>query len=86
MIIDVTAPVELVPIKNLPELSIRALSVPPADTETVSALGKNIPVLLSPLGLIDGALVEPEPTDTELAVTIPVVFTLLEAPTPTPVN
>jgi hypothetical protein len=44
--------------------------VPPVDAAKVSALGKKIPVLESPLGLIDGAAADPAET-----VVIPDAFT-----------
>jgi hypothetical protein len=41
----------------------------------VSADGKKIPVLLSPLGLMDGALVVPAETTYDVAVTTPTTLT-----------
>ena len=64
----------------LPLESIVILAVPLVDAEIVSAAGKNIPVLLSPDGVIDGALVLPADTvltpDTTrlVAVAIPKVL------------
>jgi hypothetical protein len=70
---------------------MRAASAPPSPNAIVSALGKNIPVSLSPVGLIDGAATVPAatvviPTTTIppasiltplLAVTIPIESTLV---------
>jgi hypothetical protein len=55
----------------LPLESIVILEVPPVDAAIVSALGKNIPVLESPDGLIDGADVVPADTTILVEVIIP---------------
>ena len=68
----------------LPLESIVILEVPPVDAAIVSALGKNIPVLESPDGLIDGADVVP--ADTTILVEVIIPETLIpEDPKVTPV-
>jgi hypothetical protein len=67
-----------VPIANLPEESILIDSTPPSANAIVSGDGKNIPVLESPVGLMDGAAVVPAATTTPPeAVTMPLIFRLL---------
>jgi hypothetical protein len=50
--------------------------VPPVDAARVSALGKKIPVLESPLGLIDGAAADPAETVVIPEALIPVTVIL----------
>ena len=61
--------VEDVPTKSLPLESNLAASAPPSLNAMVSAAGKNIPVLLSPVGLIDGSAVVPAPIVKVVAAT-----------------
>ena len=49
----------LVPIPTSPEASILMLSTPPSVKAMVSAAGKNIPVFVSPVLVMDGAVSEP---------------------------
>ena len=49
----------VVPTKTLPPESIRIASAPPSAKAIVSAAGKNIPVLVSAAGAIDGAAADP---------------------------
>ena len=72
-----------VPIKSLELLSTLSASAPPSANPIVSALGKNTPVLESPLGLIDGAAVLPAATTIPPEnVEIPLVLILISGPTP----
>ena len=61
-----------VPTKSLPSESNLAASDPPSPNAMVLALGKKIPVSMSPAGLIDGYAVLPAATVVIPLLTIPV--------------
>jgi hypothetical protein len=77
---------ELVPIPTLPEESIRIDSTPPSEKAIVSAAGKKIPVLVSPVVVMAGAAAVPAGTVvTPVAVNVPASVTFCEASTVTAV-
>ena len=53
----------IAPTTSIPELSTSSLLVPPVVTDTVSAAPKYIPVLVSPVLVIDGAELLPSAND-----------------------
>ena len=75
------------PIPNRPLESNLAASAPPSPNAIVSALGKNTPVLESPVGLIDGSAEVPAATVVIPLFTIAFVLTsplkLVAVTTPT---
>ena len=87
---------ELVPIPRLPEESIRIASAPPSEKAMVSAAGKKMPVLVSPVLVIAGSSAVPAAKDATpeaetvvkapvLAVVAPIDI-LLIVPTPVEVS